>query len=251
MKVIIVEDEYPNALRLQKILADIDANIEVLAILDGLENTMAYMAAHSEIELIFLDLHLTDGNGLDILAKTGTNTPVIFTTAYDQYALDAFKYLSVDYLLKPVKAAELKQSLEKYHHNFKPSSPKDFPVEQLISLLKPQDQPLTFIGRRGKSRYPIQIDQIAYFYAEERETWAKTFKGMDYQILKTLEQLAEALNSQTFFRANRKVICNRASIEKFEVLAKSKIKLGLQPPPGFEVIVSSERSGVFKEWVIA
>ena len=249
MKVIIIEDEYPNVLRLQALLLEIDPTIEILTHLDRVTQSVKYIQEHPEIELLFLDIQLVDGLGLEILEQTNCQIPVIFTTAYDQYAIDAFKYLSVDYLLKPIKSADLKNSLDKFNQNFKSKNTLPFSIDQLTTLLDTKKYPNTLICRRGKNQYPIKTDQIVYFYFEDRTTWVKTVDDHDFHLSKTLDELENTLNPLIFFRANRKVICAKNGVEKFEMLPKSKAKLILHLAPSFEVIVSSEKSAVFKTWI--
>lgn len=249
MKVIIIEDEYPNVLRLQKLLLELDSQIEILTDLDSVQQSVQYIQTHPDIDLLFLDIQLTDGLGLEIFEQTNCNIPVIFTTAYDQYAIDAFKYLSVDYLLKPIKTVDLKKSLDKFNKNFNQKKPLPFSTDQLVQLLDTKQHPTTFICRRGKNQYPIRTDQIACFYFEDRTTWAKTVDNQDFHLAKTLDELEQNLNPKHFFRANRKVICAKHGVEKFEMLPKSKAKLILQPKPTFEIIISSEKSAAFKSWL--
>ncbi len=249
MKAIIIEDEYPNAQRLQKLLGEIDNGIEVLKILDGVENALKYIRANQKIDLMFLDIQLTDGIGLDILERSEREIPVIITTAYDQYALDAFKFLSIDYLLKPIKEEDLRRSLNKYQQNFKNKPNFSFPIDQLRSFFKSDSYKSMLIGRRGKNHYPIKTDHIAYCFVEARETWIRTFEGKEYLVQKTLERLEEVLNPKNFFRANRKIICAKNAIERFEIIAKSKIKLAIEPSPPFDIIISSEKSASFKQWI--
>ena len=174
---------------------------------------------------------------------------MVFTTAYDAYAIEAFKYLSVDYLLKPVKESALEKALVKYHDNFRQEKNLASYFSQLQALLQSGKYKNTFICKRGKNRYPVKTDDIACFFAEDRETWVLTLENKEFLVAQSLEQLEASLNPEHFFRANRKVICARDAVEKFEILAKSKIKLTLSPTPSFDITISSEKSAAFKEWL--
>ena len=248
MKMLIVEDEYPSAIRLAKLISQISETAEIVAIMESVVDSIEYINRHSDINLIFLDVHLTDGLGFEILDAIPKSIPCIITTAYDQYAIDAFRYLSIDYLLKPIKRIDLQKSLTKYNDVFVIPD-KLLSSNQIKSLLSEKIYPELLICHRGKNRYPIKTHEIAYFFAEDREVWVVTSSGKEFYILKTLEGLESILNPKSFFRANRKVICNKEAIEKFEILPKSKINLILKPRPSFEVTISSEKSARFKEWL--
>lgn len=248
MKVIIIEDEHHNVLRLQHLLKDINVPIQVVHTFESVAQSVAFLQQKPDIDLIFLDIHLSDGNGLSILEQTQSSIPVIFTTAYDQYALEAFQFLSVDYLLKPIKPDALQRAIDKYIQNFKPAAAEPS-VNQLLQILRPSQYQQRFICRRGKNRFPISTTDIAYIYAEERETWVVTFDNTNYLISKSLDQLEAELAPTGFFRVNRKLIGAKQAVVKFEMLPKSKIKLMLNPLPEFELIISSEKSAAFKQWI--
>ncbi len=246
IKVVIIEDEELSALKLEKLLLDIDPNIQITEILDSVEKSVFFLE-NNFVDLIFLDIELSDGTGLDILQKTKTKIPIIFTTAYNQYALDAFKHTSVDYLLKPINKNELKKSIEKYHRIFKKEVKKENPYQDLISFF--QERESRILGIKGKSKYPILYKDISYFYIEDRIVWLIHQNGEKYYVNYKLEELENMLPNASFFRANRKVIVSISSIIKMDTLAKSRIKLHLNPPPHFDVMVSSENSSTFKNWL--
>ena len=248
MKVVIIEDEFLNAVRLEKLLKEIDSDIQIVQVLDSVEKAVNFLTLATDIDLLFLDIQLTDGLGFDILPKIDPAIPIIITTAFDQYAIEAYKYLSLDYLLKPIKEEELRRSLEKFEKFY--NNNKNFPVEQIRALLRPENYSLIFICKRGKSRYPIKAEQIAYFHTEDRDTWVRTFEGKEFNISTTLDELEKQLDPKQFFRANRKLICAKKAVDKFEILAKSRIKLSLEPKASFETIISSEKSSFFKDWII-
>ncbi len=249
MKVVIIEDEQLNALRLEKMLKEMDSEIQVAEVLDSVEAAVDYLQSAKGIDLIFLDIQLTDGLGFDILPKIDATIPLIITTAYDQYAIEAYKFLSLDYLLKPIKESELKKSLKKFHQFYKKNKKLSLPVQQIKDLLQPENYTKVFICKRGKNRYPVKTDQIAYFYSEDRDVWVKTFEGKEFNISVTLDQLDKQVDPQHFFRANRKLISSKQAILKFEIMAKSRIKVSLDPETPFEVIISSEKAALFKNWI--
>ncbi len=164
MNVVIIEDEPLNAIRLKKLLNSIDPNIKVLQVLDSVKTAVSYLQASKEINLIFLDIQLTDGLGFEVITQLEQAIPIIVTTAYDQYAIEAYKYLSLDYLLKPIKEKELSRSISKYRKLYSDQRTLDIPLKAIQELFLPTKHTHTFICKRGKSRYPIKVDQIAYFF---------------------------------------------------------------------------------------
>lgn len=247
MNIVIIEDEYPSAMRLQKMLMQLQPTIKIWTILDSVTDAVDYLKNHPQIELLFLDIQLTDGLGLDILAQLNRSIPTIFTTAFEEYALATFEYLSVDYLLKPIKKAALERSLQKYQTNFQSNT---FSVTELRQLLHPTQNIKTLLGQIGKNYYPISVTDTAYCYVAERETWLVQHSGKEYILPQTLEQLEQQLDPQQFFRANRQLICSKNSVVRFKMLPKSKVSLQLQPKPDFEVQISFEKSAAFKKWLI-
>lgn len=249
MQVLIIEDEYPSALRLQKMLQQVAPEMAVQEIFATVKETVIYLQGNRTVDLLFLDIELADGIGLEILTQVNRSIPVIFTTAYEEYALEAFQYLSVDYLLKPIKKMALERSIEKYRQNFSQQKTVSTAIDRLKELLHPTNYATSFIGRIGKNHYPLLVENIAYCYIEERETWIMTKSGKEYTLAKTMEQLGDLLSPDDFFRANRRLICAKLAIAKFKILEKSKISLILRPEPTFSVQISSEKSAAFKQWI--
>lgn len=246
MNILVIEYEQPSAPCLKRMLADANPTIKIAGVVNSVKGALQFLNNNKSIDLLFLDIQLSDGLGFEVLEQMNDRIPVIITTAYDHYALTAFQYLSVDYLLKPIKEADLKRSLDKYFNNFRPIP--TFPFDRLANFLQPTAT-TTIIGRRGKNRYPIKSDTIAYCFTEERETWILTINGKEYLVPSNLDQLENTLDNNTFFRTNRKTICAKNAVEKFEILPKSRIKLMLNPAPTFDIIISSEKSAAFKDWI--
>jgi len=246
MNILIIEDEQPNALHIKKIVATVNPILKIAGSVNSVKGALQFLKNNKNIDLLFLDIQLSDGLGFEVLDRINNEIPVIIMTAYDHYALTAFQYLSVDYLLKPIKEEDLKRSLDKFFNNFRPTPA--FSFERLANFLQPT-VPTTIIGRRGKNRYPIKSNTIAYCFTEERETWILTIDGKEYLVPSNLDQLENKLNNNTFFRTNRKTICAKNAVEKFEILPKSRIKLMLNPTPTFDIIISSEKSAAFKDWI--
>ena len=250
MKVLIVEDEPTAAKRLQKMLAEIDSAIEVQQNLDSIEASVIWMADKSKPapDLIFMDIHLADGPCFEIFKLVEVNQPVIFTTAYDQYAIEAFKVNAIDYLMKPVKQAELMQAVEKYKKLHRAPA---MDYEKLaIALRQEADQyNKRFLIRFGQSIRVVELSEVAYFFTEDKITFLTLQSGKRYPIDYSLEKLEEMVNPAKFFRINRQFIVNIEAIQEMYAYSKSRVKVNLHPSTERETIVSTERSPHFKKWL--
>jgi DNA-binding LytR/AlgR family response regulator len=250
MKVLLVEDEKPARDHLEKQLQDLDPSIEIVAKLDTVEATVAWLRAHTA-DLIFLDIHLADDLSFKIFDHIEVKTPIIFTTAYDQYAIRAFKLNSIDYLLKPIDSAELSQSLEKYRQIYQKYPPSVWDIEKLVKTL--QEPPPTFQERfivsRGERVMSITTDQIAYFEGEDRYVYLVKRDGTKYIVDYKLSDLVPLLNPRQFYRLNRSFIARFECIKSILNLSKSRVKVELEPSAKREIIVSSENTQDFKRWL--
>jgi two-component system response regulator LytT len=250
MNILIIEDEIVAAEKLKRQLNQYDSTIEVLAHLESVEESVAWLQAHPEAaDLIFLDIHLADGLSFSIFEQVKVNTPIIFTTAYDQYALKAFEVNSLAYLLKPIKKAELARSLEKYEELQARTDAVDF--QQLAALMREQ-KPLyqkRFLVYAGEKIKSVPVEDTAYFFAEQRYVFLVTQDGQRHIIDKTLDKLESLLDPDRFFRINRKFLISIESIGNMVSWSKSRVKVELQPPSEAEAIVSVDRSGNFKQWL--
>ncbi|MEL6866544.1 MAG: LytTR family DNA-binding domain-containing protein [Bacteroidota bacterium] len=248
MKIIIVEDEKHARDMLEQLLLQIDPQIQILAKLDTVKNTVAWLKAH-QVDLIFLDIHLADDLSFKIFEQIEVTTPIIFTTAYDQYALRAFKVNSIDYLLKPIAKEDLASSIEQFKNIHSPSAQIDY--QQLISAMeqkKPQYQE-RFIVSRGDKIMSITIDQVAYFEGEDRYVYLTKKDGARFIIDYKLSDLEKILDVKHFFRLNRSFITHFDSIDRIVNLSKSRVKVELRPMAKRDIIVSSANTRSFKLWL--
>ena len=255
MNVLIIEDESLSARRLEKMLIEYDPTIQVLAKLPSVIKALRWFKEHqvdTPPDLIFMDIHLEDDNAFRIIEETQLALPIIFTTAYDQYALQAFKANSIDYLLKPINTDELTAAVDKFKRlqsiNVSNTSRN---VDALVELLKKpvaahKDRFMVTIGPKIQS---IQTDQIAYFFYEEKATWLQTFEGHPISVEYSLEKLTTLLDPQWFFRVNRAFLLALNSIKTIHTYSEGKLKLDLRPKPRQEVFVSSDRITAFKGWL--
>lgn len=249
MKTIIIEDENLTAKRLESLLHKYDPSIQVMAILPSVQESVAWFAGHDEPDLIFMDIHLEDDLAFKIFEQRAIQVPVIFTTAYDEYMIQAFKVNSIDYLLKPINYEELVQALEKFKTLKKQfGQPNMETLLQLIGKKEPEYKSRFMITVGTKIR-SIETSEIAYFYSEEKLTFMVTKEGQQLPIDFSLEKLATLLNPRDFFRISRQFLVSFNSIQNVLAHIKGKLKLELQPKCKFEVFVSGDRVTDFKEWL--
>jgi two-component system, LytTR family, response regulator LytT len=252
MNVLIVEDEKLAAKRLQRILSGIDESIQVVAVADSVRSAVNFFKSSKKVDLAFFDIELADGQSFDIFSEAEVNCPVIFTTAYDEYALRAFKVNSIDYLLKPVDSDELVRSLEKFkklQHKDSSSS-----IERLIADLKVQRNASTgyrnrFLSKQGSKMISVDVSDVAYFYSEEKITLLRTKQGNRYVINNTLDELEGSVNPELFFRANRGMIIHIGCVNEIHSWFNGKLKLKATPEHAEDIVVSRERAADFRKWV--
>ncbi|GAF02517.1 LytR/AlgR family response regulator transcription factor [Saccharicrinis fermentans] len=253
IKVLIVEDEMPSARKLNAMLKYIAPDLEVVNILESVEQTVAFLK-ENQVDLIFLDIHLADGNSFLIFDQVSVETPIIFTTAFNQYAIDAFRQVSVDYLLKPIDKDRLELAMDKfrkYHLVKKGALSVDYQeINRMIaaSVGRKEYQERFMVHYRDKIK-TIGVIDIAAFYADNKSVFIVMFNGHSYDLPNTLEQLEEKLDPKFFFRANRKCIVHINAVKDAVVYSKSKLKLNVEPTLPFEVIISTEKSSKFKQWL--
>jgi DNA-binding LytR/AlgR family response regulator len=270
MTVLILEDEYPAAERLQRLLAEAPA-AQVLAVLDTVAATLAWLATHPAPDLVLSDMHLADGLSLDVFAQAVVRSPVIFTTAYDQYALRAFEANSVAYLLKPVKLPALQAALAKLHQwpaggaalpqgtataepgaaAFLPPPPA-LALERLLDALPRPQRPHKerFLVRQGETLLPLATAEVAWFQSRHDTTTLATHDGRRLVVDYTLEQLEALLDPALFFRLNRQVLTQLPAVRRLVPYLGGKLLVELAPPPtGGEVLVSKEKASAVKHWL--
>ncbi len=249
MNVLIVEDEALAADRLEKILKEISPDSNILAKLGSVKESVKWLMLNTA-DLIFLDIQLSDGLSFSIFDQVSVQTPVIFTTAYDQYAIKAFQLNSVSYLLKPVRKNDLAESLQKFKSL---KSAFSFDFESILSAIqgkKPEYRNRFLIQIADKFR-KVEIEEVAYFYAYDRNVFLTTLDGHSYPMDISLDTLAGTIDPELFFRINRKYIVSMKSITNMFAWSRSRIKLVLKPQTDDEMdtIVSIDRTSEFKRWM--
>lgn len=248
MKVLIIEDEQPAALKLIRLLKEIDAEVEIMDVLSSVEHSINWLAEHPSPELIFMDIQLEDGISFEIFENCKIHTPVIFTTAYDAYALKAFKVNSVDYLLKPISPDDLKIAMDKYKSLHQPIM--NYPhLQAIIKQLQPNIKE-RFLIKIGEHYISVQAQSINCFYIMERNTFVLTDKGKNYPIDYSLDKIEQLVDPKYFFRVNRNCIVNFSAIQDIISYSSSRLKIVLTCRTDLEdILVSRERVAGFKEWM--
>lgn len=253
MDIIIIEDEELAAIRLESMIMKIDPTIRVLAKLESVEESVAWLNNNEDPDLIFLDIHLEDGLSFSIFDQVQVKSPIIFTTAFDEYAIKAFRLKSVDYLLKPVTLEELERSIQKYRQwiNVPEANPVDMQALYQIIRQREPEYRSRFSIVAGQKIKTISIDDVAYFHADEGIVCLVTDKKAKYPLDFSLDQLSEQLDPKQFFRINRQFIVKLSAIENIHVYPKSKLQVELHPSPNNEVFVSLDKVTRFKDWLNA
>lgn len=252
MEILIIEDEQPGAEKLIRLLKSIDPSIQIVGNTRSIKSSVEWLLQHKHPDIILLDIELTDGQSFEIFNHVTIKSMVIFTTSYDEYALQAFKVNSVDYLLKPIKKEELKNALNKYQQWKLSFSSSILNIEHLINGLKQQQTKswrTRFLVKMGQKLVSVETSDIAYFYADGRLTYFLTWNKQKHIVDYTIEELEEMLDPKQFYRANRAFIIHIKSVSQIHNYFSGKLKLEMLPATDKEVLISREKASDFKEWM--
>lgn len=245
MRALIVEDEKAALRNLKAVLAEIDADIEVAGEVDSVADTLEWLEEHPVPDLLFLDIHLADGSAFELFEHVEIACPVIFTTAYDEYAMQAIKNHGIDYLFKPIDEKELRQAIQKLSLGVKENAGK---VHQVLSDIKHYKERL--VVYKGEELIPLQVSVILYFSKEGKELLCMTAEGKQYHVRNmTMQDLEEQLNPEKFFRLNRQYFIHIRALQRITPYFNSKMKVQLLHCQDEEILVSRERSILFKKWL--
>jgi len=251
MKVIIIEDEAPAFRRLQKILEEVEPGVEIMEVIDSVEDAVKWVRKHQQPDLFFMDIQLSDGVSFEIFEQVKITRPVIFTTAFDEYMLKAFKVNSIDYLLKPIKPEDLKASLTKFKElqsQFGNSGVSLQEVIKQIQLTEKSYKP-RFLVKLGDKMISVETSNIAYFQTRLGVVHLITKEGKTYLMDQSLEELQSQLDPQKFYRANRQFIICFDAITTVHRYHKGKLLAETRPASQEEIIVSAEKASDFKSWL--
>jgi DNA-binding LytR/AlgR family response regulator len=251
MKVLVIEDEPQAAKRLESLIAALEPQAEVLNKIDTVKNAVLWIKSNPAPDLIFMDIQLADGISFQIFEQCEVTSPVIFTTAYDEYALKAFKVNSIDYILKPIDKDEMGAALKKFHSTKRTSQDSKHVLDnigQAIQMLTKKYK-TRFVIKVGEHLKSVEVSEILFFFSLEKATFCQTKDGRKNILDFTLDQLEEILDPTRFFRINRKHIVAAASIQDMISYTNSRLKLILKTSDDNDVIVARERVQEFKDWL--
>lgn len=251
MNVLIFEDEKLASERLIELLKELRPSMQVAGSVKSVEAAVLWLENNDQPDLIISDIQLLDGTSFEIFSQVEVTCPVIFTTAYDQYAIKAFEVNSVDYLLKPIGQDKLEAALVKFEAKATSDTNNGFDIEQIRSLLgsTSPEYKSRFLVKVGQRIRAIPIEKVAYFFSRDKLTYIVTFDSQKYPIDQTLEELEGLINPKDFFRVNRKFVVHFNSVADIHPYFKGRVKLGLSPHIEEEIVVSSEKTPVFKRWL--
>ncbi len=246
MQVLIFEDEILTSEQLIRMLIEYDKKIEVIGVIETVKEGLNWFLNNKNPDLIFMDIHLADGSCFEIFSEIKINVPIIFTTAYDQYAIQAFKVNSIDYLLKPVDFDDLKKAIDKFK-----SINDGLNNGQLVTILQEitKSYKQRFLVNKGDKIIFINTTDIAFFMYDESVVFAYTSDSKRYIIDNTIEKITGLINPNDFYRINRKMVVSLKSIIKIHRYFNNRIKLELKPNTPIEAIVSREKVSGFKKWL--
>jgi two-component system response regulator LytT len=248
-KILILEDEKLSAERIQRLILEIRPNTEIVGMLAGVKKTIDWLSENDSPDLIMMDVKLADGLSFEIFNLTEVKCPIIFTTAYDEYAVKAFKYNSVDYLLKPIEKDELEAALTKYENIAQQPLSQLVLIESLLAQLQPKEYRKRFLLPYRDTYRKINVADIAFFYSNLNICYANLFNGEQIVISQTLEILEQELEPKNFFRVNRQYIVHIDSIEQVHNFFNGKLRIKVKNCADHDIIVSRTKAPMLKTWL--
>ncbi|MEG1955427.1 MAG: LytTR family DNA-binding domain-containing protein [Mucinivorans sp.] len=250
MKVVIVEDEMAAVRNLTVLLSKVSPQTEVVATLDNITDSIEWFSSKPPVELIFMDINLADGSAFEIFNHVHITSPVIFTTAYDEYALNAFRVNCIDYLLKPISEKAIVQALDKLHELQQTLSPQDYPLQRLISMLNGQHNYTSYflLPKRGDKFFPLMVSSVSYFYIHEGAVRAVTTNGEQHTMPQTLDEVSSCIDPDAFFRISRQWLISREAVLDIDLWFNSRLSINLKIPTEDKILVSKARVAEFKAW---
>ena len=250
MRVVIIEDEWEACEHLCSLLSEIDPTIEIIKKIDTVHQAVSFFKINQDFDLIFMDIHLADGISFEIFKEVELSTPVIFTTAYDQYAIKAFKVNSIDYILKPLIKEEVEQAIIKFNNKKSQANPQAM-FQSLYQEFAQASKTYktTFLVQYKEALYPIATSELAGFFIDQGMVKGLTVEDKAYIISHTMEQLEVELNPNEFYRINRQFILQRNCIKRIDYFFNGKLKIKTDPQFNEDLIVSKAKASDFKKWL--
>ena len=259
MNVLIIEDEDLAVRKLRKLVAEVDPTLSIQGVTVSIEDSVAWLQANTPPDLIFMDIELADGQSFEIFEQVDIRSRVIFTTSYDEYALQAFKVNSIDYLLKPIQREDLERSLKKLRdltngNETSPAQVEPLNIEKLLRELQVgvgfnKDYRKRFLVKQAQKLLSVEVGDILYFYTDERFSFFKTRQNQKFLVDYTLDELDDLLDPNQFFRVNRGLIVTHNSVEQIQPYFGNRLALSLRPVYDKEALVSREKVSDFKKWM--
>ncbi len=251
MRVLIVEDEQSVARNLCDLLLEVDSKIEIMDILESVESVVEWVGHNPPPDLGFFDIRIADGTSFEIFERAEITFPIVFTTAYDEYALQAFRVNSIDYLIKPIKKQELANAMERYSKLYAPQTDNKVLLDVIQELRSEKKKyKKSFLVYVKDKILPLNTYEIAYFILENEVNHCYTHKGEKYDLDQSLEKIQSQLDPDDFFRANRQCIVSRKAVNAAAIHFHRKLKLELLPPPPEDVLISKPKASEFKRWLM-
>ena len=249
MTAVIVEDEFSAAQNLERLLKSIDENINILAVLQNVDESIEWFSTNTVPDVVFMDIHLADGDSFSIFKNIEIRCPIIFTTAYDQYALKAFEVNSIDYLLKPISKNSLEKALAKLK-NFSPNNNHSDVIAQIMKSIHQVNKTYrkSFLVPFKDKLIPVSSDDIAYVYSQNKKVVITCFNKRDYMMDTSLDDFLKQLDPDLFFRANRQFIISHQAVTDLSIWFDGKLAVNLSVPTPEKIIVSRARSSDLKKW---
>jgi len=251
MKAVIIEDEHSAVLNLEHLLKSIDASIQIVETIDTVTDAIDFFQKEKSYDVVFMDIHLADGNSFEIFKEVKPRSPIIFTTAYDQYAIQAFKVNSIDYLLKPIQENELKNAIEKLKQTQSQLPISNQQMQGLFNLIQGQKKSYrqSYLVQKGDTLTPIASNDFAFFYIQNGIVRGTTIENVTYHLDGTLEDLEKDLNPQEFYRANRQYLVQRSTIKNLSIYFNGRLIVNVIPEAKEQIIVSKANAPKFKAWL--
>jgi DNA-binding LytR/AlgR family response regulator len=254
MKILIIEDERPTQRMIIDLVKEVEPSAEIVGAIDSVQESVEWLKSNPHPEIILMDIQLSDGVSFEILKQVPVTSMIIFTTAFDEYAIQAFKVNSLDYLLKPVEAQELEEAFQKYDNyskKFIQAKNLDTNYDELVSAIKNSfpEYRKRFLIRSDESWFQVPVEDIAYFYSLQKITFAVTFRKREYPVDFSLENLKEQLDPDLFFKINRQFIVNLNAISRVHSWFQGKLVLELNPAPEEKPVVGKDKAADFKRWM--
>lgn len=252
MKAIIIEDEKAAVRNLKALLEEVAPEMEIVAVCDSIVDTIAWFRTNPSPELVFMDIHLADGSAFEIFEHTIIDSPIIFTTAYDEYALKAFKVNSIDYLLKPIGEKDLKNALAKFDRLTGESQNKTLGIDykKFSRAMKEEDNYKShfLIPVKGDKLLPVAVEMVACFYIQDGIVKMMLNDSTEYPFPQTLDEVTDSLDPSVFFRVNRQYLIARKSVKDIDLWFNGRLAVNLKVPTKEKILVSKARVGEFKDW---